>query len=68
MSKIGNAEDSPLYLTWENSSGMQNAYAQTNDNVEAYDGIQKSSAYSRKTSFVDIEPSRSVRTSFLRSD
>ncbi len=68
MSKIGNAEDSPLYLTWDNASDMQNAYAQTNDNVEAYDGIQKSSAYSRKTSFVDIEPSRSVRTSFLRSD
>jgi len=68
MSKIGNAEDSPLYLTWDNASDMQNAYAQTNDNVEAYDGIQKSSAYSRKTSFVDIEPSRSVRSSFLRSD
>lgn len=68
MSKIGNAEDSPLYLTWDNARDMQSAYAQTNDNVEAYDGIQKSSAYSRKTSFVDIEPSRSVRTSFLRSD
>jgi len=68
MSKIGNAEDSPLYLTWDNAGDMQKAYSQTNDNVEAYDGIQKSSAYSRKTSFVDIEPSRSVRSSFLRSD
>ena len=60
-------EDS-LYRTWDSDSQRQEAYAQTSDNVEAYDGVQKSLAYGRRTSYIDIEPSRSVRTSFLRSD
>ena len=60
-------EDS-LYRTWDSDSQRQEAYAQTSDNVEAYDGVQKALAYGRRTSYLDIEPSRSVRTSFLRSD
>ena len=58
----------PLYRSWENESQKQEAYAQTFDNVEAYDGIQKAVAYGRRTSYIDIEPNRSVRTSFLRED
>ncbi len=58
----------PLYRSWESESQKQEAYAQTNDNVEAYDGIQKAVAYGRRTSYIDVEPNRSVRTSFLRED
>ena len=59
-----------LYLTWDNESQKEEVYKATSDNVEAYDGIQKSSAhsYGRRTSYIDIEPNRSVRTSFNRSD
>lgn len=60
--------DSPLYRTWESDSQKQQAYASTSDNIEAYDGVQKALAYGRRTSYLDIEPSRSVRTSFLRQD
>tara|TARA_Y100000592_G_scaffold62013_1_gene96853 strand:- start:1300 stop:3408 length:2109 start_codon:yes stop_codon:yes gene_type:complete len=60
-------EDS-LYRTWDSDSQRQEAYAQTSDNVEAYDGVQKALAYGRRTSYIDVEPNRSVRTSFLRSD
>ena len=33
-----------------------------------YDGIQKAVAYGRRTSYIDIEPNRSVRTGFNRQD
>jgi hypothetical protein len=59
---------SPLYRTWESDSQKQDAYAQTSDAIEAYDGIQKAVAYGRRTSYIDLEPNRSVRTSFLRQD
>ena len=59
---------SPLYRTWDNESQKQEAYAITSDAVEAYDGIQKAVAYGRRTSYIDIEPNRSVRSSFLRED
>ena len=62
------SNDPSLYLTWDSDSQRQEAYAQTSDNIQAYEGIQRASAYSRNTSFIDIEPSRSVRSSFLRSD
>ena len=61
-------EDSSLYRTWGNDSQKQEAYDQTSDNVNAYDGVQKSVGYGRRTSFIDVEPNRSVRTSFVRSD
>ncbi len=59
---------SPLYRTWESDSQKQEAYALTSDASEAYDGIQKAVAYGRRTSYIDIEPNRSVRSSFLRED
>ncbi len=58
----------PLYRTWESESQKQEAYSITSDAVEAYDGIQKAVAYGRRTSYIDIEPNRSVRSSFLRED
>ncbi len=58
-----------LYLTWDSDNQREKAYRSTVDNIEAYDGIQKSQAhYSGKTTFLDIEPNRSVRPSFNRSD
>lgn len=57
-----------LYRTWDSDSQRQEAYAQTGDTIDAYDGIQKAVAYGRRTSYIDIEPNRSVRTSFLRQD
>ncbi len=60
--------DSSLYRTWDSDSQRQEAYAKTSDTLEAYDGIQKAVAYGRRTSYIDIEPNRSVRTSFLRQD
>ena len=59
---------SPLYRTWDSDSQKQDAYAQTADAIEAYDGIQKAVAYGRRSSYIDIEPNRSVRTGFLRED
>ena len=56
-----------LYLTWSNDAERSKAYAESVDNVNAYDGIQKSYAYDNRT-FIDIESSRTVRPSFYRSD
>ena len=58
----------PLYRTWDSDSQKEQAYAATSDNVEAYDGVQRAVAYGRRTSYIDIEPNRSVRTGFLRED
>lgn len=58
----------PLYRSWDSESQKQEAYALTHDNIEAYDGIQKAVAYGRRTSYIDVESNRSVRTSFLRED
>lgn len=52
-----------LYLTWGNDQERSKAYEASSDAVHAYDGIQKSFAYDNRT-FLDIEPSRSVRPSF----
>jgi hypothetical protein len=60
--------NSPLYRTWDSDSQKQEAYAQTADAIEAYDGIQRAVAYGNRSSYIDIEPNRSVRTSFLRQD
>ena len=60
--------DSSLYRTWESDAQKQTAYAETSDTLDAYEGIQKAVAYGRRTSYIDIEPNRSVRTSFLRQD
>ena len=56
-----------LYLTWGNDAERSEAYAESSDNINAYDGIQKSYAYDNRT-FLDVESSRSVRPSFYRGD
>ncbi len=56
-----------LYLTWGDDLERSKAYEQSSDNLNAYDGVQKSFAYDYRT-FIDTEPSRSVRPSFYRSD
>jgi hypothetical protein len=57
----------PSYLTWDNDSEREKAYADSADNVNAYDGVQKAFAYDNRT-FLDIETYRSVRPGFDRSD
>jgi len=57
-----------LYKTWDSDSQKEQAYAATADNVDAYDGVQRAVASGRRTSYIDIEPNRSVRTGFLRED
>jgi len=59
---------SPLYRTWDSDSQKQEAYTLTADAIEAYDGVQNSVAYGRRSSYIDVEPNRSVRTGFLRED
>lgn len=62
-------EESGLYLTWESDSQREKAYESTSDNIDSYAGIQKSQAhYDRRTTYLDIEPNKSVRPSFNRSD
>ena len=55
------------FVTWSDDSGKRQALADTSDNIDSYDGIQKAVAYNRR-SFLDIEPNRSVRTGFTRED
>ena len=57
----------PSYLTWDNDSERGEAYASSADNVNAYDGIQKSFAYDNRT-FIGVETYRSVRPGFDRAD
>ena len=64
---IQNQEKAKSFVTWSDESGKQQALSEISDNIEAYDGIQKSTAYNRR-SFLDIEPNRSVRTGFTRQD
>lgn len=59
-----------LYLTWDSESQKENAYKATSDNIDAYSGIQKTigHVYGQRTSYIEIEPNRSVRTGFNRGD
>ncbi len=62
-------EESGLYLTWDSDSQREKAYRSTSDNIDSYDGIQKAEAhYDRRTTYLDIEPNKSVRPSFNRTD
>ena len=57
----------PSYLTWDNDADRERAYAESADNVNSYEGIQKGFAYDYRT-FKDIETYRSVRPGFDRDD
>ena len=56
-----------LYLTWGDDGEREKAYSESTDNIEAYDGVQKATAWRNRT-FLDIEPNRSVRPQFNRND
>jgi hypothetical protein len=64
---IQNQEKTQAFVTWSDDSGKRQALSDTSDNIDSYDGIQKSVGYNRR-SFLDIEPNRSVRTGFTRED
>ena len=64
---IQNQEKAQAFVTWSDDSGKRQALFDTSDNIDSYDGIQKSVAYNRR-SFLDIEPNRSVRVGFDRQD
>ncbi len=67
MSDLNNSEKAKAFVTWETEEEKAQAFAEIAQNHEHYDGVQKASAYSRR-SFIDIEPNRSVRTGFTRQD
>lgn len=54
------------YIFWTSPEDQQQAFNQTNGNVDSYDGIMSSTASRR--SYIDIEPNISVRTDFLKDD
>jgi len=64
---IQDQEKVQAFVTWSDDSGKRQALSDTSDNIDSYDGIQKSVGYNRR-SFLDIEPNRSVRTGFTRED
>ena len=64
---IQDQQKSQAFVTWSDDSEKRQALADTSDNIESYDGVQKATAYNRR-SFLDIEPNRSVRTGFTRQD
>tara|TARA_R110000751_G_scaffold10972_2_gene39593 strand:- start:1578 stop:3782 length:2205 start_codon:yes stop_codon:yes gene_type:complete len=64
---IQNSEQSNAFVTWSDESGKQKALAETSENVDFYEGVQRASA-SPTRSFLDIEPNRSVRPGFTRND
>ena len=55
------------FITWSDDSSKEQALANMEGILNDYDGVQKSSAYARR-SFLDIEPNISVRTGFDRRD
>ena len=55
------------FVTWADDSGKQQALVETSDNIDHYDGIQKTVGY-RRRSFLDLETNRSVRVGFTRED
>jgi hypothetical protein len=62
-----------LYMTWDSESQKEEAYKATSNNLDSYAGIQKSTAHGwdwgrNKTSYIDIEPNRSIRSAFNRGD
>jgi len=65
--KIPESTKTPGFVTWADESEKQQVLMQTADNVDHYEGIQKAQAYGR-SSFLDIEPNKSVRNGFNRGD
>ena len=50
---IQDQQKAQAFVTWSDDSGKQQALADTSDNIDSYDGIQKATAYNRR-SFLDL--------------
>lgn len=57
-------------ITWSDDdfSSKSNAMEKLSDNIDAYSGLNKSTASSAYRTFIDIEPNRSVRPGFNKLD
>lgn len=64
---IKDTEKTQAFVTWSDDSGKEKALSQVSDNIDHYEGVQKSLGGFRR-SFLDIETNRSVRTGFTRED
>ena len=55
------------FVTWDDERDKKDVVASVQDVLEAYDGVQRSSASTTRT-FLDLEPNRSVRVGFSTKD
>lgn len=63
---VEDQKTTPPFVTWHDETSKEKAIGSMSDAVDAYDGVQRSTASHR--SFLDIESNRSVRTSYQRRD
>ena len=63
---VEDQKPTPPFVTWHDETSKEKAIGSMSDAVDAYDGVQRSTASHR--SFLDIESNRSVRTSYQRRD
>ena len=63
---IKDMQHAQALVTWTDDQTKSQALETLAETLDHYDGVQKSVGYRR--SFLDIEPNRSVRTSFNRED
>ena len=65
--EIKNQSQDHAFVTWSDESSKQEALRTTEGVLDQYEGVQRASSSARR-SFIDIEPNRSVRTSYVRDD
>ncbi len=65
--KINSQSPEQGFVTWDDAEGRHKALADVAESIDYYEGVQKSVGYGYRN-FIDIEPNRSVRTGFQRSD
>jgi hypothetical protein len=63
---IQDTQRAQALVTWTDDKTKAQALETLAETLDHYDGVQKASGY--RQSFLDIEPNRSVRTSFSRED
>ena len=65
--EIKNQSQDHAFVTWSDESSKQEALRTTEGVLDQYEGVLRASSSARR-SFIDIEPNRSVRTSYVRDD
>ena len=65
--EIKNQSQDHAFVTWSDESSKQEALRTTEGVLDQDEGVQRASSSARR-SFIDIEPNRSVRTSYVRDD